>query len=87
MKAWDRNSPDIPEEPHRCMIGKKTCTIGMKFWFSVSGSGTITDVVGWEKKSAKERLRACEEGLSEDRTIPACSKRMYEVIVDFGRGL
>ena len=27
------------------------------------------------------------EGLSEDRKIPVSSKKMYEVIADFGRGL
>ena len=27
------------------------------------------------------------EDLSEDRMIPVCSKKMYEVIADFGRGL
>jgi hypothetical protein len=35
-----------------------------------------------------EKLREVfEEGLSEDRTVPVCSERIYEVIVDFGRGL
>jgi hypothetical protein len=28
-----------------------------------------------------------EGGLSEDRIVPVCSKKMYEVIADFGRGL
>ena len=27
------------------------------------------------------------EGLKEDRTIPVCSERMYEVIADFSKGL
>ena len=27
------------------------------------------------------------EGLSENRTIPVCSEKMYKVIADFGRGL
>ena len=26
-------------------------------------------------------------GLNEDRTIPVCSEKMYEVITDFGKGL
>jgi hypothetical protein len=35
-----------------------------------------------------EKLREVfEEGLSEDRTVPVCSEKMYEVITDFGRGL
>jgi hypothetical protein len=116
IKAWGRDCPDTPEEPHRCTIGKKTCTIGKKFWFSDNGSCMITGVGGREKKRAEERLRACRvfgpeeeingaveavsfddtlgklrevfgEGRSEDRTILICSKRMYEVIADFGRGL
>jgi hypothetical protein len=28
-----------------------------------------------------------EEGLGEDRTVPVCSERVYEVIADFGEGL
>ena len=27
------------------------------------------------------------KGLKEDRTIPVCSERMYEVIADFSKGL
>jgi hypothetical protein len=34
-----------------------------------------------------ELRKVFEEGLSEDRTVPVCSKRMYEVIAEFGRGL
>ena len=26
-------------------------------------------------------------GLKEDRTIPVCSKKMYEVIADFSKGI
>ena len=59
IKAWGRDSPDTPEKPHICTIGKKTCTIGKKFWFSDSGGCTIAGVVGREKKRAEERLWAC----------------------------
>jgi hypothetical protein len=59
IKPWGHDSPDTPEEPHRCIIGKKTCTISRKFRFSDSGGGAITDVAGREKKRAKVRLRAC----------------------------
>ena len=31
-----------------------------------------------------ELREVLEEGLSEDQTIPVSSKRMYEVITDFG---
>jgi hypothetical protein len=35
-----------------------------------------------------EKLRKVfEDGLSEDRTVPVGSEKMYEVIADFGRGL
>jgi hypothetical protein len=34
-----------------------------------------------------ELRKVFEEGLSEDRTVPVCSERVYEVIADFGRGL
>jgi hypothetical protein len=34
-----------------------------------------------------ELRKVFEEGLSEDRTVPVGTKRVYEVIADFGRGL
>ena len=34
-----------------------------------------------------ELRKVFKEDLSGDRTIPVCSKKMYEVIVDFGRRL
>ena len=56
---WGRDSPDTLQKPHICTIGKKTCTIGKKFWFSDSGGCTIVGVIGREKKRAEEQLKAC----------------------------
>ena len=58
MKGWGHDSLDTPGKPHKCTIGKKTYTIGRKFWFSNNGGCTITGIVGREKKWAEERLRA-----------------------------
>ena len=52
MKVWGRDSPDNPEKPH-------ACTIGRKFWFSDSRGCTIASVVGRKKKRVEERLSKC----------------------------
>ena len=57
IKAWGRDSADTPEKPHRCTIGRITCTVGRKFWFSGSGRCMMAGVVGREKKRAEERCR------------------------------
>ena len=43
------------------------------------------EVVSFDDTLGKLR-KVFEEGLNEDRTIPVCSEKMYEVIADFGKG-
>jgi hypothetical protein len=68
------------------MIGKNYCTIGKKFWFSNSGSCTITGVGGREKKRAEERLRACRVLDPEEEINEAVEEVSFDDVKDYARG-
>ena len=68
-KVWGRNCPDTPEKPHKCTVGKKTCTIGRKFWFSNSGRNAIVSIAGKEKRREKSVFGHAESSALERKSM------------------